>query len=123
MKSLSYITIFALLAIAPAIVSAFAPGRIPSQKVVASKFNTIQLNLKFSKGAPAKSKEEDVDLTRAIIMSHIAMTDDDIEDDIIGDDDFDSEESVDVEKNEPLKKIKSVGRKIKKKLKSKLKKD
>lgn len=73
-------------------------------------------------GNPAKSKEEDLELTRAIIMNHIAS-----DDSVVDDGDADSStagSSADGEgSRQPLKKIKSIGSKIKNKLKSKLEKD
>ncbi len=79
---------------------------------------------------PAKSQEEDVELTRAIIMKHIGSVDDDVVDD-----DDDDEEVEDVATNSSdeagseskgnksiADKLKDKGRKIKNKLKSKIQK-
>ena len=110
-------------------VSAFVPGRVPSCgcNVASDTVNFDRLNVIMG-GKPAKSKEEDMELTRAIIMKHIASTDDTVVDD------GDEEESQPVasssssssstdrdEKPGKREKIKSLGRKVKKKVKKKLK--
>eukprot|EP00571_Detonula_confervacea_P016082 CAMPEP_0172311482 /NCGR_PEP_ID=MMETSP1058-20130122/14813_1 /TAXON_ID=83371 /ORGANISM="Detonula confervacea, Strain CCMP 353" /LENGTH=79 /DNA_ID=CAMNT_0013024661 /DNA_START=332 /DNA_END=571 /DNA_ORIENTATION=+ len=76
-------------------------------------------------GEPAKSKEEDINLTRDIIMNHIGSTDDLVVDNSQTDvaDSSTTEGAADGEGSQPLKKIKSIGSKIKNKLKSKLEKD
>jgi hypothetical protein len=120
MKSLFLIT-FALLA-AVASISAFAPNY--SRQTITS--STTQMCMARRK--PAKSQEEDVELTRAIIMKHIGSVDDDVVDD-------DDEEVEDVATNSSdeagseskgnksiADKLKDKGRKIKNKLKSKIQK-
>jgi hypothetical protein len=122
MKSLFLIT-FALLA-AVASISAFAPNY--SRQTITS--STTQMCMARRK--PAKSQEEDVELTRAIIMKHIGSVDDDVVDD-----DDDDEEVEDVATNSSdeagseskgnksiADKLKDKGRKIKNKLKSKIQK-
>mmetsp|Transcript_13216 Transcript_13216/g.32116 ORF Transcript_13216/g.32116 Transcript_13216/m.32116 type:complete len:124 (-) Transcript_13216:456-827(-) len=122
MKQIFHFIIVALIVVAPATISAFVPGKILGENA-ASNVKFARLNVKICMGRreAAKSKEEDIDLTRAIIMNHIESSDglenygDGGESDIV--------EPADVEGKKSLKKIKSIGTKIKKKLKSKLKKD
>ena len=126
MKSFLQITIVVLLTIAPAMTSAFAPFFSPVRSIggkvnslISSKSKFARLNVKIGMGGkPAKSKEADLELTRSIIMKHIASSNDDVVDD---DDEAQQSTSSSVE---PLKKkIKSVGKKIKNKVKSKLNKN
>lgn len=143
MKSLFHFCIAALLAIAPAI-PAFAPGSVTSGNV-ASNMKCGRLCVKVGMGRnnkAAKSQEEDLELTLAIIMKHIKSTDGSMVDDVDDSDDSQAEEKVTTsstlegstdggEENtmQPLlewakmSKIKSFGTKIKDTLKSKLKKD
>jgi len=143
MKSLLHFCSVALLAIAPAI-SAFAPGIITSGNVAYNKkFGRLYVKVGMGRNnKPAKSQEEDLELTLAIIMKHIKSTDGGVGDDVDDSDDTQMEENVttpvtlggstDVEAEytmEPLlewakkSKIKSLGTKIKDTLKSKLGKD
>jgi len=83
-------------------------------------------------GAPAKSKEEDLELTRLVILRHIASLDEfavfDDGEDIDEDDEVEVEEVVTntmkiddaVEEVDPFGKIKQIGRKIKSSFKTKV---
>lgn len=138
MKSFFQFTIVTLLSIAPAI-SAFAPpGRIINRVndvASASAHNkyapvTVKISMVMGRDKVAKSKEDDLELTRAIIMQHIASDDNTVVDD--NNDDSSQTDSEDGEgKLEKIKsnvkrgqkKIQSVGSKIKNKLKNKLEKE
>eukprot|EP00985_Skeletonema_marinoi_P008547 scaffold3900_cov94-Skeletonema_marinoi.AAC.1 len=74
MKSFFLIT-FALLATAASI-SAFAPN-YSRQTIIASRVKKLFM----ARSKPAKSQEEDVELTRAIIMKHIGSVEDFVVDD------------------------------------------
>lgn len=121
MKSPFQLSAVLLLALAASAVSAFAPGKILSSsgKAASNYMRFARMNVKIMAGSSAKSKEEDLELTRTIIMNHIASSD------TVIDDDEDDEAKSDgtVTGGKPLKKLKSLGSKIKKKLKSKLDKD
>lgn len=131
MKSILQCTIVLLLALAPAMIaSAFSPARAVGNQVAVARLN---MSLGMG-GKPAKSAEEDLDLTRAIILKHISATDDSVDDDDGGDDESggssDSSDylmslssSTSEKIKKPLKKAKSVGKKIKNKLKKKLSKE
>ena len=132
MKSILQCTIVLLLALAPAMIaSAFSPARAFGNQVAVARLN---MSLGMG-GKPAKSAEEDLDLTRAIILKHISATDDSVDDDDDGGDDesggsSDSSDylmslssSTSEKIKKPLKKAKSVGKKIKNKLKKKLSKE
>lgn len=125
MKSILQCTIVLLLALAPAMIaSAFSPARAFGNQVAVARLN---MSLGMG-GKPAKSAEEDLDLTRAIILKHISATDDSVDDDDGGGDDesggsSDSSSSTSEKIKKPLKKAKSVGKKIKNKLKKKLSKE
>jgi len=92
-----------------------------------AKLTTVKMAGKF-----ARSNEEDLELTRAIIMQHISSADDNM---MVADDDEQSQTagastssssgvSADGKGNrQPLKKIKSFGSKMKSKIKSKLDKN
>lgn len=147
MKSLFHICIFALLAIAPSI-AAFSLGSISSGNPASSmKFGRLHVIVGMGlNNRPAKSQEEDLELTLAIILKHIESTDGSMVDDVDDSDDGDDSQTdvkvattsvalggstVGEEGNnvQPLlewakmSKIKSFGTKIKDKLKIKLGKD
>ena len=116
MKSFFLVT-FALLATAASI-SAFAPNY--SRKTLI----TTNIKLFMARSKPAKSQEEDVELTRAIIMKHIGS----VEDFVVDDDVDEAEASVESNDSKSTKvstmdKLKNKGRKIKNKLKSKIQKN
>ena len=113
MKSSLYYTIFALLLVSP--ILAFAPPTTRISKLSVSSTIT-ELN-----GKPARSPEDDLELTRAVIMRHIASTsNDDIVDD--GDDDEADDKSSEVEKTRGTRqKIKALGSKVKSKGNKKMK--
>ena len=114
MKSSLYYTIFALLLVSP--ILAFAPPttRISNILSVSSTKTTTELY-----GKPARSPEDDLELTRAVIMKHIASpSGDDIVDD--GDDGV-SSKSGEVETIGTRKKIKALGSKVKSKGNKKMK--
>ncbi|KAK1733056.1 hypothetical protein QTG54_016194 [Skeletonema marinoi] len=117
MKSFFLIT-FALLATAASI-SAFAPN-YSRQTIIASR-----IRLFMARSKPAKSQEEDVELTRAIIMKHIGSVEDFVVDDGTVEEVEASSEEADDESNESKSmkdKLKGTGRKIKDKLKSTIQK-
>ena len=114
MNSSIYYTIFALLLVSP--ILAFAPPttRISNILSVSSAKTTTELY-----GKPARSPEDDLELTRAVIMKHIASTSgDDIIDD--GDDEADNKSS-EVETIGTRQKIKALGSRVKSKGKKKMK--
>ena len=116
MKSFFLVT-FALLA-AAASISAFAPNH--SRKTLI----TSHIKLFMARSKPAKSQEEDVELTRAIIMKHIGS----VEDFVVDDEVEEAETSVESNESKSTKvstmdKLKNKGRKIKNKLKSKIQKN
>jgi len=83
MKSSLYYTIFALFLVLSPILAFTPPTRI-SNLSVSSTTTTTELN-----GKPARSPEDDLELTREVIMKHIASTsNDDVVDD--GDDEVSS---------------------------------
>jgi len=105
-----------LLVVSPAATSAFSPGRTGNYF---ARLNGVKMM-----GKPASSKEEDLDLTRSIIMQHIASADNDI----LADDDDDGQSQKVVASDgkgnrQPMKKIKSFGSKMKKKIKNKIQKE
>lgn len=142
MKSLFHFCIVALLTIAPTI-SAFAPGSVTSGNVACNeKFGRYVKVGMGRDNKPAKSQEEDLELTLATIMKHIKSTDGSMADDVHDSDDSQTEEKVDTSTNlgdstdgggantgQPLlewakmSKIKSIGTKIKDTIRSKLGKD
>lgn len=146
MKSLFHFCIFALLATAPSI-AAFAHGRINSGNTASSKkFGRLYVKVGMGRNnRPAKSQQEDLELTLAIIMKHIKSTDGGVVDDVDDSDDGDdsqtdvkvatpialggSAEGEEENAAQPLlewakmSKIKSLGTKIKDTLKIKLRKD
>lgn len=78
----------------------------------------------MARSKPAKSQEEDVELTRAIIMKHIGS----VEDFVVDDEVEEAEASVESNESKSTKvstmdKLKIKGRKIKNKLKSKIQKN
>ena len=116
MKSLLNIAIITLLSVYPTIISAFSPIRIPN-----NQYARLHVKVSMVRGKPARSKEDDLELTRAIIMKHIESTDmpavDGAEDD---DDEASSEGGGDkpLRKREKVKnKIKEFGAKVKSKRK------
>jgi len=113
MKSSLYYTIFALFLVLPPIL-AFAPPTRISNLSVSSTTTTTELN-----GKPARSPEDDLELTREVIMKHIASTsNDDVVDD--GDDEV-SSKSGEVETRGTRQKIKALGSKVKSKGNKKMK--
>jgi hypothetical protein len=143
MKSLFHFCIVALLTIAPAI-SAFAPRIVTSGNVACKKkFGRLYVKIDMGRNhKPAKSQEEDLELTLAIIMKHIKSTDGSVADDVDDSDDAETQEKVTTSTTlgdstdgggentvQPLlewakmSKIKSIGTKIKDTLRSKLGKD
>lgn len=65
---------------------------------------------------PAKSKEDDLELTRAVIMRHIASSEDEA---VYDEDDDDDESPKNDGADDALQKIKSIGTKVKSKVRSK----
>lgn len=128
MKSILQFPIVALLLIAPAMISAFT-STTPAVRSIGvfnpsptnnNNFARLSVRVGMAEKA-AKSKEEDLELTRSIIMSHIASSDDLVMDD--GDDDNGDDDDESPSSSSPVSKIKSAGKKIKDKVKSKLSKD
>lgn len=118
MKSF-FLATFALLA-AAASISAFTPNYYRKTLI------TSHIKLFMARSKPAKSQEEDVELTRAIIMKHIGSMDDFV----VDDDAEEAEKGASDESNESKStkvsikdKLKNEGRKIKNKLKSKIQKN
>jgi len=146
MKSLFHFCIFALLAIAP-FIAAFAHGSINSGKSASNKkFGRLYVKAGMERNnRPAKSQQEDLELTLAIIMKHIKSTDSGVVDDVDDSDDGDESQtevkvatpitlggSADGEEESAaqsllewarMSKIISLGTKIKDTLKNKLGKD
>mmetsp|Transcript_45129 Transcript_45129/g.94657 ORF Transcript_45129/g.94657 Transcript_45129/m.94657 type:complete len:141 (+) Transcript_45129:267-689(+) len=133
MKSVIKFAIALLLVVFPAGVSAFsfaiAPFFVPVKAVgsairsgpdgVSSAIKSARLTMRLKAGEPADSKEEDLELTLAVIMQHISSSDDMITDD---DEDDDGENNEKGDENvSTLKKVKSIGSKMKQKVKKKLK--
>ena len=123
MKSFFLITI-TLLAAALS-VSAFSPS-YSSRRSISSLISNTKLCMARRK--PAKSQEEDLELTRAIIMKHIGSMDDDgfVVDDS-DDSDVEDSDTSSADASEAAStgkklgdKLKDKGRKIKNKLKSKM---
>mmetsp|Transcript_9528 Transcript_9528/g.13645 ORF Transcript_9528/g.13645 Transcript_9528/m.13645 type:complete len:130 (-) Transcript_9528:127-516(-) len=129
MKSFFLVT-FTLLA-AAASISAFAPN-YSRNTVTASR---IKLDMARSK--PAKSQEEDLELTRSVIMKHIGSMEDFVVDDVVEEtepDDDESDESGSLKdrlkdaikdklKDSVKDRLREKGREIKDKLKSRIQKD
>lgn len=67
-------------------VSAFAPGMITSVNLAPNTMRMKIENSMIRRDKPARSQEEDLELTRVIIMKHISSHDDDYEDDDDDDD-------------------------------------
>jgi hypothetical protein len=143
MKSLFQFCIVALLTIAPA-ASAFTPGSVTSGNVACNKkFGRLHVKVGMGRNnKPAKSQEEDLEMTLAIIMKHIKSTDGSMADDVDDSDDSQTEEEATTtttlgdstdggEDNTvqtllewaKISKIKSLGTKIKDTLKFRLGKD
>lgn len=117
MKSF-FLVAFALLATAASI-SAFTPNYSRKTLITSSHNKLFMVRSK-----PAKSQEEDVELTRAIIMKHIGS----VEDFVVDDEVEEAEASVESNESKSTKvstmdKLKIKGRKIKNKLKSKIQKN
>ena len=127
----SFLVAFALLA-AAASISAFAPNH-SRNTVTASR---IKLDMARSK--PAKSQEEDLELTRSVIMKHIGSMEDFVVDDVVVEEpESDDDESEDSEslrdrlkdaikdklKDSVKDRLREKGREIKDKIKSKIQKD
>ena len=115
MKTFVHFAIVAFLSAAPALVSAFAPVIISG-----SANNAVRPGVSMA-AKPAKDAAQDLELTLDIIRKHIASGDDDVVDDELPASQSSSEEGGGEEgKAQPMKKIKSIGSKIKRKVKSKL---
>ena len=114
MKSSLYYTTFALLLVLSSILAFAPPTRISNILSVSSAKTTSKLY-----GKPARSPEDDLELTREVIMKHIASTsNDDVVDD--GDDEV-SSKSGEVETRGTRQKIKALGSKVKSKGNKKMK--
>ena len=115
MKSSLYYTIFALLLVSP--ILAFAPPTTRISNILSVSVSSAKTTSELY-GKPARSPEDDLELTRAVIMKHIASTSgDDIIDD--GDDGVSSKSGG--ETIGTRKKIKALGSKVKSKGKKKMK--
>ena len=127
MKSSIYVThLFILsLLVTARVVSAFNIGNrisdLTSSKYF-NKFARVNVQVGMGRGNSARSQEEDLELTRAVIMKHIAIASD-TSDIMVDDDDDDVDDEVDdaVEDktNQSMKKIKSKLSKVKKGMKNK----
>ena len=116
MKSSLYYTIFALLLVSP--ILAFAPPTTRISNILSVSVSSAKTTTELY-GKPARSPEDDLELTRAVIMKHIASTSgDDIIDD--GDDEADNKSS-EVETIGTRQKIKALGSRVKSKGKKKMK--
>lgn len=128
MKTSIYFTrLFILsLLVTARVVSAFNIGNrisdITSSKYF-NKYARLNVQVGMGRGDSARSQEEDLELTRAVIMKHIAIASD--TSDIMFDDDDDVDDAVTVDDaaegktNQSMKKIKSKLSKVKKGLKNK----
>ena len=105
MKSLLNIAIITLLSLYPTIILAFSPSsRIPNKQ-----YARLHVKVSMGQAKPARSKEDDLELTRAIIMKHIQTTDtSSIDGAEVDDDDASSGED-----KQPLRKREAVKKKIK----------
>ena len=138
MKSLFLIT-FTLLAAALSMVSAFSPTFNYRSRHMKTSPTISSINILYmARRKPAKSQEEDVELTRAIIMKHIGSMDDGFVVDDSDDDDLDvvvakdlvtsdaseagASDATSTGRKSIKEKLKDKGRKMKNKLKSKMKK-
>mmetsp|Transcript_3806 Transcript_3806/g.8582 ORF Transcript_3806/g.8582 Transcript_3806/m.8582 type:complete len:130 (-) Transcript_3806:277-666(-) len=121
MKSFIQFTIVVLLTASPAIISAFSPARTPwSGDVASNSINLARLNDVKMAGKSAKSKEEDLELTRAVIMQHISSEMDEVVVVAENTDDGQSQtEDVASEAKGKRAAIKSFGSKMKKKIQNK----
>ena len=128
MKSSIYVThlfIILSLLVTARVVSAFNIGNrisdLTSSKYF-NKFARVNVQVGMGRGNSARSQEEDLELTRAVIMKHIAIASD-TSDIMVDDDDDDVDDEVDdaVEDktNQSMKKIKSKLSKVKKGMKNK----
>ncbi len=117
MKSF-FLVAFALLA-AVASISAFAPNN-SGNTLTASR-----IKLQMARSKPAKSQEEDLELTRSVIMKHIGSVEDFVVDDVVEEAkaDNESDESESSDKSSVKDKLREKGREIKDKLKSKIQKN
>lgn len=127
MKSSIYVThLFILsLLVTARVVSAFNIGNRISDLTPSKYFNKfarVNVQVGMGRGNSARSQEEDLELTRAVIMKHIAIASD-TSDIMVDDDDDDVDDEVDdaVEDktNQSMKKIKSKLSKVKKGMKNK----
>ncbi len=124
----SFLVAFTLLA-AAASISAFAP--LYSQNTVTAS----RITLDMARSKPAKSQEEDLELTRSVIMKHIGSMEDFVVDDVVVEepesDDDESEDSESlrdrlkdaIKKDSVKDRLREKGREIKDKIKSKIQKD
>ena len=100
------ITIITLLSLYPTIILAFSPSRIPNKQ-----YARLHVKVSMGQGKPARSQEDDLELTRAIIMKHIETTDTSaIDGTDVDDDDASSEGGGD---KQPLRKREAVKKKFK----------
>ena len=110
MESSLYYTIFALLLVLSPIL-AFAPPTTRISNILSVSSAKINTELY---GKLARSPEDDLELTREVIMKHIASTsNDDVVDD--GDDEIYDSKSGEVETRGTRQKIKALGSKVKSK--------
>ena len=110
MESSLYYTIFALLLVLSPIL-AFAPPTTRISNILSVSSAKINTELY---GKLARSPEDDLELTREVIMKHIASTsNDDVVDD--GDDEISDSKSGEVETRGTRQKIKALGSKVKSK--------
>ena len=126
MKTSIYFTrLFILsLLVTARVVSAFNIGNrisdITSSKYF-NKYARLNVQVGMGRGDSARSQEEDLELTRAVIMKHIAIASDTsdimVDDDDVGDDAVD--DAAEGKTNQSMKKIKSKLSKVKKGLKNK----
>lgn len=126
MKTSIYFTrLFILsLLVTARVVSAFNIGNrisdITSSKYF-NKYARLNVQVGMGRGDSARSQEEDLELTRAVIMKHIAIASDTsdimVDDDDAGDDAVD--DAAEGKTNQSMKKIKSKLSKVKKGLKNK----
>ena len=112
--------LFALALLAAASVSAFAPTF--QRKTANASGANVQLCM--ARGKPAKSQEEDLELTRAVIMKHVGSVEDYVVDDDTDDSEGESIGEAILEKGKDLLKdglrdrLREKGRKVKNKLKT-----
>ena len=126
MKTSIYFTrlFIILLPVIARVVSAFNIGNRISDLTSSKYFNKyarLNVQVGMGRGDSARSQEEDLELTRAVIMKHIAIASDTsdimVDDDDVGDDAVD--DAAEGKTNQSMKKIKSKLSKVKKGMKNK----